>query len=62
MTKKITFIVLLVLAVALAVGIFAPAPTQAAKNVANGHLLWDNVDKVFICTGSAVDCSFAPNN
>ncbi|HLP61678.1 MAG TPA: hypothetical protein VK186_22755 [Candidatus Deferrimicrobium sp.] len=62
MKKNRTLILLSILILTLLVGILIPAIVEAAKDPlpspsATGHLLWDNIDKVWRCVGSPIDCA-----
>lgn len=51
--KIITCLVILI--VALVIGILSPLPIKASA--ANGHLIWDEFDRVWRCVGSPLDCA-----
>lgn len=51
------FTVIFALVAALVIGLLLPSQAKANPN-AKGHLLFDDVDKVFRCLGSPTNCDF----
>lgn len=62
MKKNKTLFLLAILFFTLLISISIPMIINAAKDPlpspsATGHLLWDNIDKVWRCVGTPIDCA-----